>query len=169
MFEELPPKDYDPELHNHMSVLSDICEWLDEQLKMSFIYTQEHLILPVDVYLDLVTFLEELPATLAWIDHVMRAPNEPHDVFVIELYEQGIEASTSLRNQQGKITVQTQSLENEVSGEVPLCELNALLTTLLLQFVMYAQLGCRSRLSSPVFTDWRTHPAIARRIHGRPL
>jgi|SRR6218665_2143696 len=79
-----PSFEYDDELDDVRSILSDVCEALADTSAAEFVVSgwgEERW--PVDVRTDLAVFLEQLPDALAAVDS--------GSSFVIDFYEQGVE------------------------------------------------------------------------------
>lgn len=79
---------YDEALDDIRSLLSDACEILEESQALAFHvegFGQSDW--PVDVSIDLLTIIEQLPALFSWLD------SEDAGEFQLDFYEQGMERS----------------------------------------------------------------------------
>lgn len=157
-------REYDNELDDVTSILSDACEALAETKRITFCiegFGQAQW--PVDVWLDLVTLLEQLPGLVRWL----KTANEP--LFKLSLYEQGVERDLFFERSGDmiQVTCRTWGFETPTWRPSPQEEyinynlLQQMLRELVETFLSEVEAVCPNLLAHEWLQDWRHAVEIA--------
>ncbi len=101
------PRAYDPELDNITSVLSDLCAHLDDRRCLEFAVSIGDVRLPVDVWIDLCTLLEQAPG-------VIRSLGSGKDCN-LDFYEQGPQTFLRFEFRSGLCLLSGMSYDRRIS------------------------------------------------------
>jgi hypothetical protein len=142
-------RNYDPELDNIGSILTDLCDALDGGARFSVSgFGQDAW--PVDVRTDLLVFLEQLPEVLDAI-HLGRA-------VTLDFYEQGLERSIDLNPSGSDYLLSCISSTSWEPSGGPECidraQLQYMLAAVRDQFLAYVGAAAPSLLNHPWMRGW---------------
>lgn len=147
-------KEYDSELDTLDGLLSDVCKALSNFDNIIFhIEGFGQSPWPVDVYVDLCTFVEQLPDFVAWLTSNQEA------VFDFDFYEQGIEITLHFIRRDNRVQITCQSRTDwQPSPQVEAISFNLLLSMtadFVLMFISEAEKVAPSTVSHDWFQEWK--------------
>ncbi|CAH8768851.1 hypothetical protein [Paenibacillus dendritiformis] len=146
-------KEYDDELDDETSIISDICKYLHQTKNIEFIVSGFGSELwPVDCTFDLPLIIEELP-------EIIQNLNKNEYNFRLGFYEQGLMREIVFREEGGKIQLECKSL---IPGWLPSpshivmekLDVKKMIEELFENFITYSKKVCPELLNEKIFRDW---------------
>ncbi|HZS46968.1 MAG TPA: hypothetical protein VFC63_17975 [Blastocatellia bacterium] len=117
---------------------------------------------PVDVRLDMATFLEQITEVLTWLD------SGGHEDTELDFYEQGIERKLIFHSEEEKIKINCESRTNWTPSPseewLDKATLNSLFSLFLKRFIESVQEFCQDIAETSIFRDWSAQECIRKRI-----
>lgn len=142
--------DYDEELDNIESLITDICDVLSDTQMIRFAVSGFGESWPVDVRTDLSTIISQIPDALSAL---YQSGNTS-----IQFYEQGIERELFFRCNDNRVEVTCQHFNEDrpipITETVGLSELKNMLSEVLVSFIRLSKIICPAIADHRIFQDW---------------